>query len=212
MRKVAFIIDGWYMRTRVRDLNAFKYTGGEIRNYCRRHLTEGDYLYRIFYYDAAPLMKKGHHPKTGRPIDFAKTEIAEAQFELLDSLRKTPNVAVRLGRTNWPDSRWQINTRKTIDLIKKKITIDDLEEKDIKPELLQKAVDMKMGLDIASLAYKKIVDMIVVISGDSDMVPALKMARIEGIQVLLDPMWGPVTDDLTEHVDFLSSKIPRPTK
>ena len=33
----------------------------------------------------------------------------------------------------------------------------------------QKGVDLKIGIDIASLAYKKLVDQIVLISGDSDL-------------------------------------------
>lgn len=41
----------------------------------------------------------------------------------------------------------------------------------------QKGVDMKIGLDIASLAYKKQLDQIILISGDSDFVPVAKLAR-----------------------------------
>lgn len=40
-------------------------------------------------------------------------------------------------------------------LCKKSITIDDIQESDLVLNMRQKGVDMKIGLDIASLAYKK---------------------------------------------------------
>lgn len=211
-RKIAIIIDGWYMRRRVSKLKCFNYTGSEIKKYCLKHLRPDDYLYRIFYYDTAPLEKKGHNPLTQRAIDFSRTETAKHQKELLASLKRTPWIAVRLGVTTWPDKRWIINPRKTKEILQGKLKIDDLKEEDVKPQILQKAVDMKMGLDIASLAYKRLVDLIIVISGDSDIVPALKLARVEGLQVCLDPMWGNIADELYEHVDFLRTKIPKPPK
>lgn len=64
---------------------------------------------------------------------------------------------------------------------------------------------MKIGIDIASLAYKKQVDQIILISGDSDFVPAAKMARREGIDFILDPMRAPIKDDLFEHIDGLET-------
>lgn len=67
----------------------------------------------------------------------------------------------------------------------------------------QKGVDMKIGLDIASLAYKKQVDQIVLISGDSDFVSAAKLARREGIDFVLDPLGAPIKEDLFEHIDGL---------
>ena len=64
---------------------------------------------------------------------------------------------------------------------------------------------MKIGLDIASLAYKKQVDKIVLISGDSDFVPAAKLARREGIDFVLDPLGSSIKPDLFEHIDGLRS-------
>ncbi len=42
-------------------------------------------------------------------------------------------------------------------------------------------------------------------SGDSDFVPAAKMARREGIDYILDPMGAPIKDDLFEHIDGLET-------
>ncbi len=69
---------------------------------------------------------------------------------------------------------------------------------------------MRIGLDIASLTFKKQVDQIVLIAGDADFVPAAKLARREGIDFILDPMWKEISDELHEHIDGLKSTCPRP--
>jgi uncharacterized LabA/DUF88 family protein len=67
---------------------------------------------------------------------------------------------------------------------------------------------VKLALDIASLAYKRLVDRIVLVTGDSDFVPAAKLARHEGIDVILDSLWAPVLPSLIEHVDGLRTHWP----
>jgi len=46
--------------------------------------------------------------------------------------------------------------------------------------------------------------------GDSDFVPAAKLARREGVEFLLDPLWQQVSDELNEHVDGVVSVFPKP--
>jgi uncharacterized LabA/DUF88 family protein len=60
------------------------------------------------------------------------------------------------------------------------ITADDM-----RLSLTQKGVDMRIGIDVATLAIKKQVDRIILISGDLDMIPAMKLARREGVQVAI---------------------------
>ena len=68
---------------------------------------------------------------------------------------------------------------------------------------------MKIGLDIASLSYKRLVEQIILISGDSDFVPAAKLSRREGNDFILDPMWNHINPDLHEHIDGLKSTWPK---
>ena len=56
---------------------------------------------------------------------------------------------------------------------------------DVYFSLEQKGVDMRLGIDVATLALKQQVERIIVISGDTDMIPAIKLARREGVQVAL---------------------------
>lgn len=69
---------------------------------------------------------------------------------------------------------------------------------------------MRIGTDIASMTLKRQVDTIVLVTGDSDFVPAAKVARREGVEFILDPMWQSVESELMEHVDDLASGFDRP--
>jgi len=85
-----------------------------------------------------------------------------------------------------------------------------LEEWMVKLDLRQKGVDMRIGLDIASVTLKQQAHTIVLIAGDADFVPAAKLARREGVQFILDPLWQKVSEDLFEHIDGLQSVMARP--
>ena len=69
---------------------------------------------------------------------------------------------------------------------------------------------MRLGLDIASITLKSQADTIVLVTGDADFVPAAKLARREGLRVVLDPLWQNVKPDLFEHIDVLRSGYGRP--
>lgn len=66
---------------------------------------------------------------------------------------------------------------------------------------------MRIGLDITSITLKKQADTIILVTGDSDFVPAAKLARREGVEFILDPLWQNVQDDLFEHIDGLVSVL-----
>ena len=78
-----------------------------------------------------------------------------------------------------------------------------LQARDFVPNIEQKGVDLRIGLDIARLSLRQMVDVIVVVTGDSDMVPAFKFARREGVRVYLDHMGHGVKRDLKAHVDLI---------
>ncbi|MBS1563956.1 MAG: NYN domain-containing protein, partial [Bacteroidetes bacterium] len=107
---------------------------------------------------------------------------------------------------------WSIRPGKTKELLSGKINLKDISEDDISYDLRQKGIDMKIGVDIATLTLKKFVTQIVLISGDADFMPASKLARTEGVDFILDPMWNPIDDILFEHIDGLRSTAPRPIK
>ena len=100
-------------------------------------------------------------------------------------------------------------TKKTYhDILSKKKDFNSLTDDDLVYKAKQKGVDMRIGLDIATLSYKKLVDKIVLISGDSDFVPAAKLARREELFFILDPMGNDIKEDLQEHIDWLTTTLP----
>jgi uncharacterized LabA/DUF88 family protein len=70
---------------------------------------------------------------------------------------------------------------------------------DIVPDLEQKGVDSRIGLDIAQLAMREMVEIIVVVTGDSDLVPAFRFARREGVRGFLDHMGHGARRELKAH-------------
>ncbi len=218
-KKTAILVDGGFFLKRYRSIHRIKNpdparTANDLWEMCLKHLTQtkGEVhdLYRIFYYDCLPYGKKQHNPLDGKAIDFSKTKQHQFQCVFFDELKKKRKVALRLGVLE-DRKRWIIKPAKTKSLLAKEITIDDLKEDDMLFDLSQKMVDIKIGLDIASITLKKLVDQIILISGDSDFVPAAKLARTEGVDFLLDPMWNPIKPHLFEHIDGLVSKIKKPT-
>ena len=166
-------------------------------------------LYRILYYDCPPISKRVHDPTSGRAIDFSRTPVAVWRIEYLRHLTRLRKLALRLGRLNERAGHWVLRTGVLADLLQGRLNAADLTESHVQYDVRQKGVDMRLGLDIASLAYKRQVDQIVLVSGDSDFVPAAKLARREGIDFVLDPMWATIASDLAEHVDGVRSVLPR---
>lgn len=169
------------------------------------------YLYRILYYDCLPLSKRVHNPVSKRCVDFSKSNVAKFRLAFFEELKKQRKVALRLGEVK-DHAGWVLKPERTKALLKEDISIKDLKEEDVYYDMTQKGVDMRIGLDIAALSYKRLVDKIVLVSGDSDFVPAAKIARREGIDFVLDPMWNHIDKSLFEHIDGLRSTISKRNK
>ncbi len=179
------------------------------------HLEDRDYngrkreLYRIFFYDCPPMSKKAHWPISRHAIDFNKTDLSVFRTKLHSRLRCQRKLALRLGILSEHGS-WTLRPTSLKQLLGKERQFPELQDLDFFYDVRQKGVDMRIGLDIASIVFKKQADQIVLVSGDSDFVPAAKLARREGIDFVLDPMWSNINEDLNEHVDGIRSTCPRP--
>lgn len=212
--KTAILIDGAFYRKR-----AFYYTGAkepyerakELFEYCLRLLSddrENRQLYRIFYYDCPPIDKSVYNPITKKSFSLKQTDDYKWTMEFYNELKKLRKVALRMGRLSEEQVVYNLKYEAFKKLMNGTIKVEDITEKDIAINLEQKGVDMRIGVDISSLAFKKQVDQIILISGDSDFVPAAKQARREGIDFLLSPMGNPIKSDLFEHIDGLLSRKP----
>ena len=222
MTKTAILIDGAFYRKRSYYLRGDKTPidrANELYAYCMTHIRdeksdpthhEDRELYRIFYYDCPPLKKTVFHPYLKRNVNFGKSPTYQWTNSFFDELKKKRKVALRLGTLSDANASYSLHPDKVKDLCLGKISVNDLSESDFSISFAQKGVDMRIGLDISSLAYKRLVDQIILIAGDSDFVPAAKLARREGIDFILDPMEATIRDDLFEHIDGLKSCWKKP--
>ncbi|MFT2606225.1 NYN domain-containing protein [Helicobacter pylori] len=222
-KKVAILVDGdFFIRCykshlkkrsvdKYEDLNPERLARA-IHTHCLKHINKenDEELYRIFFYDCKPLDKKVHYPHTQRALDLSKSSTYKERTALHKHLISKPCLALRLGYLDTNNARWVIRDQeKEKKLFNRKISIEEFQNDDFIYHAKQKGVDIKIGLDIATLALKKLVQKIVLISGDSDFVPASKLARVEGIIFTLDPMGKPIREDLQEHIDYLTTRLPQ---
>lgn len=216
MITTAILVDGAFYRKRATALfgeKTPKDRADELIEYCHRHINTKDEkanLYRIFYYDCLPSEKVVYHPLSQKSVNLKATALHKWTMDFYVELKKKRKVALRMGELLDSSSGYHLKPEMLKKLCKGTITISDLTEYDFILDIKQKGVDMKIGLDISSLAYKRFVNQIILIAGDSDFVPAAKHARREGIDFILDPLWHNIKPSLHEHIDGLHSCTPKP--
>lgn len=216
--KTAILVDGGFYRSRAYSLAGEKTPqerADELERYCLDHLHdkyEKRALYRIFYYDCAPLEKgtNVYNPIKKVSDNLGESELGKWMTDFLGELTHRRKFALRLGRLGTKGDgaiSYNLKSEAIKALFNGTKTLNELDiHKDFKLNLVQKGVDMRIGVDISSIAFKKQVDQIILIAGDSDFVPAAKQARREGIDFILDPMGNHVADDLFEHIDGIRSQ------
>jgi len=213
--KTAVLVDADFYLRRHRKLRPEKHTpegaAKDILTLALAHMDDKNCereseLYRILVYDAPPLDKKVHQPVSKRILNFAASETFKFRSNFHRQLKKTRKVALRLGRLR-DGRRWIIHPKRVKLLLNGGMSVSDLTDADFSYDVQQKGVDIRLGLDVASLAYKRLVTRIVLVTGDSDFVPTAKLARREGIEIVLDPMWAKVHEHLYEHIDGLRSVL-----
>ena len=152
-----------------------------------------DVLFRVYYYDCNPFGGKVKKPGEKVETDYSLTPSYKFRKQVLEKLAQTERFAVRLGELSFDG--W--NEVRRIDSKTGEETVDHT------PKLKQKGVDMKVGLDMALMALKHIVDKVVLVAGDSDFIAPMKFVRKEGLQVYLYSMGHHVKAKLVEHSDFV---------
>jgi uncharacterized LabA/DUF88 family protein len=156
----------------------------------------GAKLHRIYYYDAKPLTGT-HKGPLGKSVDFSGSELYKISTNQHRSFTRLPYFAMRYGDLSYKG--WYV-TEKAVRSLKAGSAI---KAEHLAPNVQQKGVDMRIGLDIATLSLKRQVTAIVLVTGDSDLVPAMKLARREGTQLILVTLAGKLKDAMYEHADLV---------
>jgi uncharacterized LabA/DUF88 family protein len=153
-------------------------------------------LHRVYWYDAPPLNRRITRPLNGGILDLGATALAQANSQLHDDLCNTDFVSLRRGELvfrGWKLKKSPSNTAPGV----------NISAADLVPNIQQKGVDMRLGLDIAALTLKAHVGALVLVAGDSDFVPAMKFARREGAQLFLVTFGHSIRSDMREHCDVV---------
>jgi uncharacterized LabA/DUF88 family protein len=123
----------------------------------------------VLYYDCALYEGTVKLPVTGTSYTFKSSDA------WLHALSHKDLFAVRRGVLKFRGYR----PKKT------PVATAALTDADFEPIFEQKGVDMRIGLDIAAYSDRRAVDRIILVSADTDCVPALKYGRRAGIQTIL---------------------------
>jgi len=189
--KTALLIDGGYLRASARKAGE-TYDNKFIEDFCTQCFDASEYKFRIFYYDAPQYRGKAYLPVSGTQTTFSSND------KWLTDLAKIERFAVRRGTLGFRGWRPK----------KVPIASQSLSDSDFAPIFEQKGVDMRIGLDIATFAERGSVDRILLVSGDTDMVPAMKQSRKAGIEVCILQLPKPTRDlhdTLLAHSDLSRS-------
>lgn len=200
MKKTAILLDMGFVFHKLRDaLGHRPSTAVEVRQFAMKCLEKDEEIFRIYCYDCPPYSEKQTHPFTKAVIGFAATNTFTSRNKLISDLKIMDNITFRSGELSFDG--WTITERAAKDILKKN---RGLIADDFMPDIKQKGVDMKIGLDVAWLSSKSIVERIVLVTADSDFIPPMKFARREGVQVILVTIGHlHVKKELKEHADEL---------
>ncbi|MGM0608622.1 MAG: hypothetical protein ACQESP_09395 [Candidatus Muiribacteriota bacterium] len=209
MGKVAFFIDWENFK---QDIYAVqKHTGIRVFNFnepgaliklFRGFLDPDEKFYRIFFYTSYPfnprelyksIIEKRHlneytirkFKKYFQQNEKDLTLFYQENKTFLDNLSYEEYVALRAGTL-------KVNG----------LNIDG------SPIFVQKQVDMLLGLDIAHVSYRQLVDKVIIFTKDTDITPALKSGRLTGVEALIGNLEGShkIPDILKKHADVVRTK------
>lgn len=199
-RSYAILIDAGFLKRKLGSQQS-PMTATQVEAFidqvCRHSRLHDLILHRVYYYDAPPLEISVNRPLNGGKLQFATTPLARANKALQAHLVKLPFFALRLGELSFRG--WRV-PEKALPATQASVT---LQATDLAPDVQQKGVDMRIGLDIAALTLKRQVQVIVLVTGDSDFIPAMKFARREGAQLFLVTLGHAVKDNLLDHADLV---------
>ena len=170
-----------------KELKVNYFESNTLKKLVESFIDEDEELFRIFLY-----LTKPYYPdkkvlyRFNASLRAKSQKVAENQKNFIKNIGICEFVAIRQGKLKFRGMDQKGN-----------------------PIFVQKQVDMLMGLDIAHLSYNRLVERILFFCGDSDLIPALKIARKNGIQVVLaycPDIYEINLDELKLHSDIIRVK------
>jgi uncharacterized LabA/DUF88 family protein len=188
MKKLALMIDGGFLRVTAKRAG-IPFHPDFIEAFSFVCVKSDEELLRTLYHDCAP-----YHGDQKLPVSGAKQTFSDSA-QWLNDLAAKDRMVVRLGVLKFRGYK----LRKTP--VNRTAPLTDA---DFRPDFEQKGVDMRIGLDIAAYSALRSIDQIALVTADTDCVPAMKLARKSGVQVVLIALpGGTPPKELAHHADFV---------
>lgn len=199
MSKVAVFIDGGHLRSYARKANK-AFNPAFVVATARATLSPGDVLFRILYYDCDPFSGT-----VKKPVSNA-SHVFPPNPSFLNSLAEEELVAVRRGVLKfrgWERTKASLAAAAAVPA---GTPVPALTDNDFSPRFEQKGVDLRIGLDLSTMADSGAVEEMIVMTGDTDLIPALKLVRSRGFQVsgVALPNYA-IIGELRQHLDLFRS-------
>lgn len=191
MKKITVLIDGGHLRTYLKHANK-PVTADYIEKVGLASALATEEIVRILYYDCALFNGTTKLPVSRTPQTHSQST------PLLHDLSQKDLFAVRKGVLKFRGYVIKKNHQPSNPPV----------DADFVPKFQQKGVDMRIGLDMATIAANRSVELIALMTNDTDCIPAMKLARRAGIQVALLCVPGcKPTQELLAHADFKRSIV-----
>ena len=192
--KVAVLIDGAFLRKKYRQEFKQYLTPQDTERFVKKVLALFGFSgadYRAYFYECRPCNEKTCFPVSKKNFCFDSTPQFRDGNALMDGIAALDYFAVREGQLMF--SGWALKPQ----------CYDQRPYTDnsYAPLMKQKGVDMKIGLDVAWISYEKTFERIVLVTADSDFIPAIKVARRGGIFVHLLTLNNGVKESLCKNAD-----------
>jgi uncharacterized LabA/DUF88 family protein len=186
-KQVVILIDGGYLRVKANKAGK-TYNPAFIDAFAHKCKVQDEEIFRILYYDCAPYSGIVSLPVSGNQYTFTGSD------KWLFELASKDLFAVRRGVLKFRGYK------------PKQTPVNPLgppTDADFAPDFEQKGVDMRIGLDIATYAANKCIERIVLVTNDTDCVPAMKFGRKAGLQtVIIELPNGRLAPELVMHADY----------
>lgn len=167
-KPVSLLIDGGFLRVQSRKAGKI-YNPDFIESFAHACIDQqAEETIRILYYDCAPFSGELTLPVSGQKSQ------QSGSAGWLQELSRRNLFALRMGVLKFRGFR------------PKRTPVapgGQLTDADFEPIFEQKGVDMRIGLDIANYAANRAVQRIILVTNDTDCVPAMKYGRRAGLQV-----------------------------
>jgi uncharacterized LabA/DUF88 family protein len=188
VKQLALMIDGGFLRVAANQSNLL-YDPDFIEAFALNCPAPDEELFRTLYYDCAPYKGIQKLPVSGLPQTFSKSD------QWLYDLASKDRIAVRLGVLKFRGYKLKRPPAHGTTA---------LTDADFRPDFEQKGVDMRIGLDIAAYSNLLNIQRIALVTADTDCVPAMKLARKSGVQIVLIALPnGSPPKELAQHADFV---------